>query len=223
MEEKTTFEKLRKLLRKSHAARLDNIKFCCYSEDIKTTEDRALSLTDWQRKNLDLEEARKVSFERLAKISNECHAEEMQKLEWVEAAELPSYIRILITQVKTEEGHQVKAKIWGLDHKVYESNLTRGFGYDKPSTAAAEILNQSAGALKILYKFKNEFLEDSKHMNQDASRALGYGSEGNMLPYWASAVGMSSICRTFERCGYEIRDEWEPDAPRDQVYLIVKK
>lgn len=88
-----------------------------------------------------------------------------------------------------------------------------GCGYDKESTAAAQVLNQSPEVMKLLYDAA-ERQPDKKHRD-----ALGYGSGYGILPYFEGGVGVSCFRSIFEKLGYK----WECTASGKtfDVYTIT--
>ena len=120
-------------------------------------------------------------------------AERLQKLEEVEAAELPQVINISV------EWH--RSTVWGYNplatveagHFRTQSTAS-GCGYDKESAAVAEALNANPEALKIIYKYV------------DGGVSLPYGARvWAGLPSFDGGVGVGCYRSIFEACGYEWR------------------
>ena len=81
-------------------------------------------------------------------------------------------------------------------HRRVTGSSIGGCGYDKQSTAAAEVLNQCPEALKPLYQKRNEHLDGS---NRDI---IGYGSGYGMTPHFEGGVGVNCFRSIFEGLGY---------------------
>lgn len=218
------YKMLKKLLDQYHADTFAARKRQALSDEIKNPADWRLNLIPEQRETLSLEDARRASIDADKTMLDIVFTSQENRLSEIEAAKLPKEIRILITWSKNEDGWQAKAEIRGLE-KIYSSDRTTGGGYDKASAAAAAALNKSNAALKILCDAKEDLLlKDPKLADnyKGSNYCLGHGAEGYAQPYWADAVGMSSILATFERCGYKVIDDWQPEIPRDHIFLIQK-
>lgn len=72
-----------------------------------------------------------------------------------------------------------------------------GCGYDKESTAAAEVMNHP-DILRILYK------EKEKKVTKKNRELLGYGSGHWVLPWFDGGVGMTSFVNIFRKLGWEV-------------------
>lgn len=88
-----------------------------------------------------------------------------------------------------------------------------GCGYDKESTAVAQVLNQSPEVMKLLYDAA-ERQPDKKHHD-----ALGYGSGYGILPYFEGGVGVPCFRAIFEKLGYKW--EWTASGKNFDVYTIT--
>ncbi len=101
-------------------------------------------------------------------------------------------------------GANPKAELWaqfinakGEHDSVYVvSGSIGGCGYDKLSTAVAEVLNQVNAVLKPLYQLKDQ------NPTAKNGELLGYGSGYGILPSFEGGVGVSCYPRIFEKIGY---------------------
>ena len=81
----------------------------------------------------------------------------------------------------------------------YNSGSIGGCGYDKLSTAVANVLNQSAALLKALY------LEREKDTESKLQAVYGYGSGYGILPRFEGGVGVSCYPSIFDKIGFTFR------------------
>ncbi len=79
----------------------------------------------------------------------------------------------------------------------FQSESIGGCGYDKLSTAVAQVVNQVNPILRSLYIAKNK---DISAKNRDL---IGYGSGYSTLPRLEGGVGVSCYPRIFEAIGYD--------------------
>lgn len=122
---------------------------------------------------------------------------EMKIIDQAETATLPQYFDIVVEWGKGSMGaNQARAILrFGSDSIV--GDKTRGVGYDKESTAVADVLNQASFARKIALdnaKSTNPYYGTD---NMDTIKRYGYA------PAWNGGVGMGSFRRILERAGYE--------------------
>lgn len=107
----------------------------------------------------------------------------------------------------------------GLDSKYVKVGGITGCGYDKKSTAVAQLLNQFTPLLKRLYIVKNQELGTRKpRSNRDL---LGYGSGYGILPRFEGGVGVNCYPKIFDRIGF--RFECVASGQTFDVYQTVKK
>ena len=93
--------------------------------------------------------------------------------------------------------NQAKATLSGCGY--IEGSKTGGCGYDKESTACAEVLNQCLPLMKLLYNYRNEHTEGTNR------EVFGYGSGYNFLPYFEGGVGTSTYHNILEKIGYKFK------------------
>lgn len=94
-------------------------------------------------------------------------------------------------QFTNKEGQQ--------DSAYFVSGSIGGCGYDKLSTATAQVLNQCNEALKMLYTAKNKAIDTKNH------ELIGYGSGYGILPSFEGGVGVDCHKRIFEKLGYKFK------------------
>lgn len=102
------------------------------------------------------------------------------------------------------------------DIKYAISGYISGCGYDKQSTAVAEVLNQFNEVLKPLYLMKNQPKNINKH-NRDV---FGYGAGYGILPKLEGGVGVSCYPAIFAKIGYKF--ETVASGKNFDVYQITK-
>jgi hypothetical protein len=110
---------------------------------------------------------------------------------------------------------------------ITQSNKTNGFGYDKESTATAEVLNEYLPLLKLMYDKKENYLKENKDIipteeQNDINKFLfGYGSGYKTLPSFEGGVGISCHKDIIKNLGLE----WEHlnSTKTTDTYLITKK
>lgn len=96
-----------------------------------------------------------------------------------------------------------------------KSGSIGGCGYDKLSTAVADVLNQFNEVLKPLYTFKN------KNIEADNRELIGYGSGYGILPRIEGGVGCSCYPTIFDKIGYNFHSV--ASGKTFDVYEITKK
>lgn len=121
-----------------------------------------------------------------------------------------------------------KSRMWGSNPTAHTSDGDRsesigGCGYDKESTAIAEVLNRNLSLLKLMYGRKNKDYkqwEDLESQSDYNHKVLGYGSGYSILPRFEGGVGVSSHQRMMENLGLEMRNISSTD--RTDTYMIRK-
>lgn len=76
-----------------------------------------------------------------------------------------------------------------------------GCGYDKQSTAVANVLNQVPQFKKLMCELKNK-LSNCKKTNREV---FGYGAGYGIIPTFEGGVGVSCYDRIFNTIGYEFK------------------
>lgn len=98
-----------------------------------------------------------------------------------------------------------KSKTWGYcpkgsDNYGHETSSITGCGYDKESTATADLLNQNEIIMKQLYKAKNK----PRNLKRSNSDGLGYGSGYGITPSFEGGVGIDCHVRILRDLGYKV-------------------
>lgn len=96
-----------------------------------------------------------------------------------------------------------------------QSVKTGGCGYDKESTATAQVLNEHLPLLKLMYDKKEN------NINIDNKTLFGYGSGYRTLPSFEGGVGISCHKNIIKNLGLE----WEHlnSTKTTDTYLIIKQ
>lgn len=100
-----------------------------------------------------------------------------------------------------------KSAMWGANPRAdaydyngrYDSGSVGGCGYDKLSTAVANVLNQSKALIKALYIVREQ------NADTDLRSIYGYGSGYGILPRFEGGVGVSCYPAIFEKIGFKFR------------------
>lgn len=117
-------------------------------------------------------------------------------VEWKENRTWGSNPTASIQYFSTQNHHTT----WG----NYSGTSIGGCGYDKGSTAVAQVLNSVNEIIKLLCEFANE-----NPSMEDISQVLGYGVYGTQygtIPQFEGGVGTSCYYRIFKNLGYEMRN-----------------
>ena len=125
-------------------------------------------------------------------------------------------INIIVQTKKTNLGYQYKA-ILATDTIRIEGKYTGGWGYDKLSTAIAEVLNQYQPLTKLMYNYIDDKMFEEGSLSINNHKVLGYGSGYGILPYFESGVGVSSFYKIFDNLGLKLTEV------TDEFYRITKK
>ena len=125
-------------------------------------------------------------------------------------------INIIIQHKKNNYGYQYKA-VLATDTLRIEGKFTGGWGYDKLSTAIAEVLNQYQPLMKLMYNYIDDKMWEEGTLKINNHEALGYGSGYGILPYFEHGVGVSSFYKIFDNLGLKLTEV------TDEFYRITKK
>jgi len=93
-----------------------------------------------------------------------------------------------------------EAYVNGLGH--LSSGSIGGCGYDKKSTAVADVLNQIPQFSKLMCELKNK-LSNCKKTNREL---FGYGAGYGIIPKFEGGVGVGCYDRIFNSIGYEFKN-----------------
>ncbi len=144
-------------------------------------------------------EAKAYLLKRIDKKEAKRIATELAHLQTIEAA--PEFTGISISmEWKRSQMWGSNPKAEGRDgHGYYLSGSISGCGYDKGSTAVANVLNQSNALLKALYAAKEANVNIKNH------ELLGYGSGYGILPRFEGGVGVSCYPAIFNKIGFDFK------------------
>lgn len=98
-----------------------------------------------------------------------------------------------------------------------DSGSIGGCGYDKQSTAVAEILNQIPAVMYRLYKEKNRH----KNINKTNHEIFGYGSGYGILPAFEGGVGVNCYPAIFDKI--VLKFETVHSSKNTDIFRITKK
>ena len=122
----------------------------------------------------------------------------LEKIKAIEEAEAFNGCTIEVNWSKGQFGaNQAKAILCGCGY--IEGSKTGGCGYDKESTAIAEVFNRCFPLMKLLYNYRNNHTEGSN------GEIFGYGSGHGFLPSFEGGVGTSSFYGILETVGCKMR------------------
>ena len=122
----------------------------------------------------------------------------------------------MVQTKKTNLGYQYKA-ILATEKTRIEGKYTGGWGYDKLSTAIAEVLNQYHPLMKLMYEYIDNKMFEEGSLTINNHKVLGYGSGYGILPYFEHGVGVSSFYKIFDNLGLKLTQV------TDEFYRITKK
>ena len=164
-----------------------------------------------------LEKAQGIAIKKATKEIKKQTAKKIEKVKQIDSTiENMEDINIIVQCKKTNLGYQYKA-ILATDTLRIEGKYTGGWGYDKLSTAIAEVLNQYQPLMKLMYKYIDNKMWDEGSLTIDNHKVLGYGSGYGILPYFESGVGISSFYKIFDNLGLKLTQV------TDEFYRITKK
>lgn len=118
-----------------------------------------------------------------------------------------------------------KSSTWGSNPtaEAYVNGVGRvssgsigGCGYDKQSTAVANVLNQVPQFKKLLFEYKNK----PKNFKLSNHEIFGYGSGYGVLPSFKGGVGVNCYNQIFNKIGYEFKTVSSGNT--FDVYKVVK-
>lgn len=140
---------------------------------------------------------------------------DLERLEAIENAKIPSFISI-----RTE---YVRSRAWGANPHttVYVQGVgsfegrASGCGYDKESAAFANAAKGSFALKKILCELKEAALKEGKSDKSKTSctgidnrEVCGYGAGYYAIPTFEGGVGMTSIISIFRKYGYNVVESY---------------
>ena len=164
-----------------------------------------------------LEKVQQIAIKKASKDIEKRTAEKIEKVKQIDSTiENMEDINIIVQTKKTNLGYQHKA-ILATDTIRIEGKYTGGWGYDKLSTALAEVLNQYHPLMKLMYEYIDNKMWEEGSLTINNHEVLGYGSGYRILPYFESGVGVSSFYKIFDNLGLKLTEV------TDEFYRITKK
>ena len=184
------FPMIRALIEKEHA------------EHTKKAMKRADILTTYEREHFKAETQKKRAMKRAEK--DEFYAKRVARLDAAEAVENPLPCFTLHIEWKRGSYGAMQAKATLNADKFLESAYTTGWGYDKESSAASDVLNASPSIMAQIYAIvednKLEFVENP--FGTGNYKGLCYGIGGGSIPYFEGGVGIECHIKALESAGY---------------------
>lgn len=160
------------------------------------------------------EEQQNKTREAIKKHYDKKLQEELNYLESIEQA--PDFKGRFVITIKW-----TKNATWGYTcrsetNEGFESPTISGCGYCKKSTATAYALNNNKSILKLMFKVKDDYLQNNPLIsNNDLHREiLGYGSGYGILPKFEGGVGVNCHETIINRLGLRM------SCISEDVYLI---
>ena len=164
-----------------------------------------------------LEKAQQIAIKKATKEVEKQTAKKIEKVKQIDSTiENMEDINIIVQYKKTNLGYQYKATL-ATDTLRIDGKYTGGWGYDKLSTALAEVLNQYHPLMKLMYEYIDNKMWDEESLTIDNHKVLGYGSGYGILPYFESGVGVNSFYKIFDNLGLKLTEV------TDEFYRITKK
>lgn len=183
------------------------------------------TLTEKQKTKSNTEQKRILEKKELNILENK-YKKDIEKIENLEKVDyLPKRLEIEIDWHNSRTwGACPSAKLWANYCGYYESRTIGGCGYDKRSTAAAEVLGQckelKAAAFALLECQKMELIKKVLKKYTDTRALFGYGLHfGRSSVYFGSGCGMGSILQELEHLGYKVITRHEPNRGADYYQL----
>lgn len=158
------------------------------------------------------EEALKFATKKIEKVYKKQLEEDINKInDIMESEENFDEIYLQIQSKKNAYGYQYKCNLSADEGTNIIGTFTNGCGYDKLSSAVAEVLNEYKPLLKMLYQFKNN------NVNTDNRELFGYGSGYGLLPYFERGVGIDCYYKICDNIGLQFKEI------NSDLYVITRK
>ena len=198
---------LEKVVKNIEAGNMNTINF--YITDLRKQQLKDGKIT--------LEKVQQIAIKKANKEIEKRTAEKIEKVKNIYATiENIEDINIIVQHKKTSLGYQYKATL-ATDTLRIDGKYTGGWGYDKLSTALAEVLNQYQPLTKLMYNYIDDKMWEEGTLTINNHKVLGYGSGHGILPYFESGVGVSSFYKIFDNLGLKLTQI------TDEFYRITKK
>lgn len=174
-------------------------------------------------KTTDTKQARERLIAAMRRKNARKTEKELQRVDEIANAETCTHFRLDIEWTTgSAYGWQARATL-ATGIKYIEGSRTSGCGYDKGSTAAANVLNLAPEILKKLYEQEERRL--SKRERQTRRDFIGYGCfdayDWYFLPHFEGGVGIESHITILKNCGYDV--EWISTKYADVIIGKLKK
>ena len=200
-------KELEKVVKNIEAGNMNTINF--YITDLRKQQLKDGKIT--------LEKVQQIAIKKASKEIEKQTAKKMDQVKNIYALiENMEDINIIVQTKKTNLGYQYKA-ILATDTLRIEGKYTGGWGYDKLSTAIAEVLNQYQPLMKLMYDYIDNKMFEEGSLTINNHKVLGYGSGYGILPYFESGVGVNSFYKIFDNLGLKLTQV------TDEFYRITKK
>ena len=198
---------LEKVVKNIEAGNMNTINF--YITDLRKQQLKDGKIT--------LEKAQQIAIKKASKEIKKQTTKKMDQVKNIYATiENIEDINIIVQHKKTNLGYQYKA-ILATEKTRIQGKYTGGSGYDKLSTALAEVLNQYQPLTKLMYNYIDDKMFEEGSLTINNHEVLGYGSGHGILPYFESGVGVSSFYKIFDNLGLKLTQV------TDEFYRITKK
>lgn len=222
------FKRIKKEIVKQNARQLANeIKITRAAKTVEEINNAAECLIGRKITTVSTADKTKAREKLIAKIRDKYARKlkkDLQRIDDIANAETCTYFKLTIDW--TTGGHygwQARANL-ATCINFYEGKKTGGRGYDKGSTAAANVLNAAPEILKTLYTQEEKRL--SKRERQRRREFIGYGcfeqcKNWYFLPHFEGGVGIESHITILKNCGYDV--EWVSTKYADVIIGKLKK
>ena len=200
-------KELEKVIKNIEAGNMNTINF--YITDLRKQQLKDGKIT--------LEKVQQIAIKKASKEIEKQTAKKIDQVKNIDSTiENIEDINIIVQTKKTNLGYQHKATL-ATDTLRIDGKYTGRWGYDKLSTAIAEVLNQYNPLMKLMYEYINNKMFEEGSLTINNHKVLGYGSGYGILPYFESGVGVSSFYRIFDNLGLKLTQV------TDEFYRITKK
>ena len=149
-----------------------------------------------KKKDFSIEQLKEVLKDRLKKAIEKRNLKDLQKLNFKDLEDIES----VVINVEWK-----RSQMWGMNPNAnayingvgeVSSGSISGCGYDKQSTAVANVLNQIPQLIKKMYEVKENNIDVKNH------ELFGYGSGYGVLPYFEGGVGVGCYNKILNKIGY---------------------
>lgn len=143
------------------------------------------------------EQALEYAIKRHVKEITKDSTDELNRLTAYSTSEIPSHIHIEIDYPRNRYwgNNSARATLTAAGYKEYSSTAA-GAGYDKPSSAAACVLNKCRGVRRTLCEAVESALTDGTE--------IPYGVHHNPLPYIDGGIGLPQVGTILQWAGFKV-------------------